>query len=210
MARYRESVCRLCRRESAKLYLKGERCYYDKCAVERRSYPPGEHGRRRRVKKLIGYGLQLREKQKVKRIYGILEKQFRLYFKKAERQRGITGENLLTLLERRLDNVVYRLNLATSRAQARQLVCHGHFQVDGRKVTIPSYLVSEGEEISVKEKSRKFQGIQEALELAKNRELPGWLELYPEEFKGKVARMPTREDIKFSVQEQLIVELYSK
>ena len=209
MARYRESVCRLCRRESAKLYLKGERCYTDKCAVERRNYPPGEHSRRRRVK-IIGYGLQLREKQRVKRIYGILEKQFRLYFKKAERQKGITGEKLLTLLERRLDNVVYRLNLATSRAQARQLVCHGHFQVDGQKVTIPSYLVSEGEVISVKEKSRKLQEVQEALELAVNREPPDWLEVYPEELKGKVARMPTREDIKFSVQEQLIVELYSK
>ena len=209
MARYRESVCRLCRRETSKLYLKGERCYIDKCAIERRSYPPGEHGRRRKGK-LLGYGLQLREKQKVKRIYGILEKQFRLYFKKAERRRGITGENLLTLLERRLDNVVYRLNFATSRAQARQLIRHGHFQVNGRKVTIPSYLVSEGEVISVNEKSRKLQAIQGALELAKNREVPGWLEVYSEELKGKIARMPIREDIKFPVQEQLIVELYSK
>lgn len=209
MARYRESVCRLCRREVSKLYLKGERCYTEKCAVDRRSYAPGEHGRRR-SRKLIGYGLQLREKQKVKRIYGILEKQFRLYFKKAERQRGITGENLLTLLERRLDNVVYRLNFANSRAQARQLVRHGHFQVNGRKVTIPSYLVSEGEVISAKEKSRKLQAIQGALELAKNREVPGWLEVYSEELKGKVARMPVREDITFPVQEQLIVELYSK
>jgi len=199
----------LCRRESTKLYLKGERCYTDKCTVERRSYPPGEHGRRRKGK-LSGYGVQLREKQKVKRIYGILEKQFRIYFKKAERQRGITGENLLTLLERRLDNVVYRLNFANSRAQARQLICHGHLQTNGRKVTIPSYLVSEGEEISVKGKSRKLQVIQEALELVKNREVPDWLEVYPEEFKGKIVRMPTREDIKFPVQEQLIVELYSK
>ncbi len=209
MARYRESVCRLCRRESTKLNLKGERCYTDKCAVERRSYPPGEHGRRRKGK-LIRYGLQLREKQKVKRIYGILEKQFRLYFKKAERQKGITGESLLILLERRLDNVVYRLNLATSRAQARQLIRHGHLQVDGRKVSIPSYLVSEGGVISVAEKSRKLQIIQEALELEKNREVPGWLEVVSDEFKGKVVRMPAREDITFPVQEQLIVELYSK
>lgn len=209
MARYRESVCRLCRRESTKLNLKGERCYTDKCAVERRSYPPGEHGRRRKGK-LIRYGLQLREKQKVKRIYGILEKQFRLYFKKAERQKGITGENLLILLERRLDNVVYRLNLATSRAQARQLIRHGHLQVDGRKVSIPSYLVSEGGLISVAEKSRKLQIIQEALQLEKNREVPGWLEVVPDEFKGQVVRMPAREDITFPVQEQLIVELYSK
>ncbi len=209
MARYRESVCRLCRRESTKLHLKGERCYTDNCAVERRSYPPGEHGRRRKGK-LIRYGLQLREKQKVKRIYGILENQFRLYFKKAERQKGITGENLLTMLERRLDNVVYRLNFASSRAQARQLVRHGHLQVDERKVSIPSFLVSEGGVISVAEKSRKLKIIQDALELAKNREVPGWLEIYPEEFKGKVIRMPTREDITFSVQEQLIVELYSK
>lgn len=209
MARYRESVCRLCRRESTKLHLKGERCYSDNCAVERRSYPPGEHGRRRKGK-LIRYGLQLREKQKVKRIYGILEKQFRLYFKKAERQKGITGENLLSMLERRLDNVVYRLNFASSRAQARQLVRHGHLQVDERKVSIPSFLVSEGGVISVAEKSRKLKIIQEALELEKSREVPGWLEIYPEEFKGKVVRMPTREDITFSVQEQLIVELYSK
>lgn len=209
MARYRESVCRLCRRESTKLHLKGERCYSDNCAVERRSYPPGEHGRRRKGK-LIRYGLQLREKQKVKRIYGVLEKQFRLYFKKAERQKGITGEKLLTMLERRLDNVVYRLNFASSRAQARQLVRHGHLQVDERKVSIPSFLVSEGGVISVAEKSRKLKIIQEALELTKSREVPGWLEIYPEEFKGKVVRMPTREDITFSVQEQLIVELYSK
>ncbi|MDH5405094.1 MAG: 30S ribosomal protein S4 [Candidatus Aminicenantes bacterium] len=209
MARYRESVCRLCRRESTKLHLKGERCYSDNCAVERRSYPPGEHGRRRKGK-LIRYGLQLREKQKVKRIYGVLEKQFRLYFKKAERQKGITGENLLTMLERRLDNVVYRLNFASSRAQARQLVRHGHLQVDERKVSIPSFLVSEGGVISVAEKSRKLKIIQDALELEKSREVPGWLEIYPEEFKGKVVRMPTREDITFSVQEQLIVELYSK
>ncbi|TKJ34897.1 30S ribosomal protein S4 [bacterium (candidate division B38) B3_B38] len=209
MARYRESVCRLCRRESAKLYLKGERCYADKCAIERRSYPPGEHGRRRKGK-IIRYGLQLREKQRVKRIYGVLEKQFRLYFKKAERQKGITGENLLTMLERRLDNVVYRLNFAASRAQARQLVRHGHLQVNGRKVSIASYLVSEGGVVSVAEKSRKLQVIQEALELEKNREVPGWLEVYTEEFKGQVIRMPTREDITFAVQEQLIVELYSK
>ena len=209
MARYRESVCRLCRRESTKLHLKGERCYADNCAVERRSYPPGEHGRRRK-RKLIRYGLQLRDKQKVKRIYGVLEKQFRLYFKKAERQKGITGENLLTMLERRLDNVVYRLNFASSRAQARQLVRHGHLQVDERKVSIPSFLVSEGGVISVAEKSRKLKIIQDALELEKSREVPGWLEIYPEEFKGKVVRMPTREDITFSVQEQLIVELYSK
>ncbi|MFB0517776.1 MAG: 30S ribosomal protein S4, partial [Acidobacteriota bacterium] len=194
---------------STKLHLKGERCYTDNCAVERRSYPPGEHGRRRKGK-LIRYGLQLREKQKVKRIYGVLEKQFRLYFKKAERQKGITGEKLLTMLERRLDNVVYRLNFASSRAQARQLVRHGHLQVDERKVSIPSFLVSEGGVISVAEKSRKLKIIQEALELTKNREVPGWLEIYPEEFKGKVVRMPTREDITFSVQEQLIVELYSK
>ncbi len=191
-----------------KLFLKGERCFQEKCAIEKRSYAPGQHGKRRI--KTIGYGLQLREKQKVKRVYGILEKQFRNYFKKAERIKGITGENLLSLLERRLDNVVHRLGFASSRTQARQLVNHGHISVNNRKVTIASFLVKIGDVISVKEKSRKNEAIQISLEGAKGRGVPVWLDLEADKFSGKVLAIPARQDISLPIQEQLIVELYSK
>lgn len=209
MARYRDAVCRLCRRESAKLYLKGERCYTEKCAIERRSYAPGEHGRRRRTRP-FGYGLQLREKQKVKSIYGMLEKQFRLYFQRAESKKGITGENLFIMLERRLDNVVFRIGFSSSRMQARQLVSHGHILVDGRKVNIPSYQVNEGQTISVKEKSRKNSFILQALEAARSRSIPEWIEADHDNFQGKIVRLPKRDDITIPVEEHMIVELYSK
>jgi len=209
VARYRGAVCRLCRREGTKLFLKGERCFSDKCALEKRPYPPGEHGRARRLR-IIGYGLQLREKQKVRRIYGVLERQFRIYFKKAERKRGITGENLLSLLERRLDNVVFRLGFASSRPQARQMVRHGHIEVNGKKVDIPSYLVKKGDTIAVREKSKKLEAITQAMQLTQNRPVPKWLEVDYDNLVGKVVEYPSREDIDFPVQEQLIVELYSK
>ena len=209
MARYRDALCRICRRESAKLYLKGERCYSEKCAVERRGYPPGEQGRRRKARP-FGYGLQLREKQKVKRIYGMMEKQFRLYFQRSEKKRGVTGENLLIMLERRLDNVVFHIGFSSSRRLARQLVFHGHILVDGQKVTIPSYQVSEGQTISVREKSRKIPLILQAIEAAKNRSIPQWIEVDYDNFQGKMVRLPKREDILLPIQEQMIVELYSK
>ncbi len=209
MARYSGATCRLCRREGMKLFLKGERCYTEKCAVERRNVPPGQHGRGRRAK-LAGYGLQLREKQKVKRMYGVLEHQFRRYFEAAERQRGVTGETLLQLLERRLDNVVYRLGLATSRPQARQLVRHGHVVVNGRKVDIPSYCVRAGDVIGVRPASAEQATIQHALEEVKGRGIPAWLEFDAERRAGRVAALPTRDQINLPVQEQLIVELYSK
>ena len=209
MARYTGPVCRLCRRERMKLFLKGDRCFKEKCAIERRGYPPGQHGNRR-GRRTLGYGLQLREKQKVKRIYGVLEKQFRNYFKEADRRRGITGENLLVLLEKRLDNVVYSLGFASSRAQARQLVRHGHVQVDGRKITIPSYQLREAQAVAIKEASRKNEFIRASVETARGRGVPDWLELDAENFQGKVQRDPTREDIKLPIQEQLIVELYSR
>jgi small subunit ribosomal protein S4 len=208
LARYTGPVCRLCRVEGTKLYLKGERCFTDKCAIERRNYAPGQHGQRR--SKRSDYGLQLREKQKVKRVYGVLEKQFRGYFKKAERQRGITGENLLILLERRLDNVVYRLGLCGSRAEARQLVCHGHVMVEGRRVDIPSFLVNKGQKLQVKEKSRKIKRFQESLKSSERRGIPKWLSMDAANFTGTIVDMPTREDISYEFQEQLIVELYSK
>jgi small subunit ribosomal protein S4 len=208
LARYTESVCRLCRREGMKLFLKGDRCFKDKCAIERRNYPPGQHGRRR--SKLLGYGIQLREKQKVKRIYGLLERPFRLTFQRAERRKGITGANLLQELERRLDNVVYSLGFAASRAQARQLVRHGHVTVSGRKVTIPSYRVSKGHVIAIKDKSRSNEQIKASVETARARGVPNWLDLSPETFSGTVLELPSREDIKLPIQEQLIVELYSK
>jgi len=208
MARYRESVCRLCRREGMKLFLKGERCFKDKCAIERRAYAPGQHGKRR--SKILGYGLQLREKQKVKRIYGVLENQFRLYFKHAEQMKGITGENLLSQLERRLDNVVFALGFAASRAQARQLVRHGHVHVNGRKVNVPSFLVAKGHIVAIREKSRTNPQVMTSVETAKGRGIPSWLELDQVAFKGTVLEIPKREDIKLPVQEQLIVELYSK
>jgi small subunit ribosomal protein S4 len=191
-----------------KLFLKGDRCYKDKCAIERRGYPPGQHGRRRT--KVTGYGTQLREKQKVKRMYGVLERQFRNYFKKAARTRGITGETLLQFLEQRLDNVVHRIGFAASRPQARQLVANGHIRVNGRKVDIPSCLVKQGDEISVREKSRKNEFIRLSIETAKGRGVPAWLELQAEGFKGRVLNLPTREDIVLPISEQLIVELYSK
>jgi small subunit ribosomal protein S4 len=191
-----------------KLFLKGDRCFKDKCAIERRNYPPGQHGRRR--SKLLGYGIQLREKQKVKRIYGLLERGFRLTFQRAERRKGITGANLLQELERRLDNVVYSLGFAASRAQARQLVRHGHVTVNGRKVTIPSFRVSKGNAVAIKEKSRTNEQIKASVETARARGVPGWLDLQPESFSGTVLELPSREEIKLPISEQLIVELYSK
>jgi small subunit ribosomal protein S4 len=191
-----------------KLFLKGDRCFKDKCAIEKRQYPPGQHGRRRI--KVQSYGVQLREKQKVKRIYGVLETQFRLYFRKAERARGITGEMLLQLLERRLDNVVFRLGFASSRPMARQLVAHGHIIVNGRKVTIPSFAVKAGDVIELKERSRKNEQIMASLATAPGRGIPAWLNLEAEQYKGTVNNMPTRQDIPLPVREQLIVELYSK
>ena len=208
MARYRASVCRLCRRENLKLFLKGERCYSDKCAIERRNYPPGQHGQARA--KFTSYGVQLREKQKVKRIYGMAEKQFRRFFEEAEKQKGITGNNLLLLLERRLDNMVYRLGFANSRMEARQLVRHRHFQVNGKVVDIPSYLVKVGDVIELREKSRKIAKIGEALEGVARRGVPSWLALEKEQFRGRVLGLPSREDLTMPMKEQLIVELYSK
>lgn len=209
MARYSEAACRLCRRENLKLFLKGDRCYTDKCAFERRSYPPGQHGQRR-GRKISDYGIQLREKQKVKRIYGVLEKQFRKYYTRADRQKGITGTNLLILLERRLDNIVYRMGFASSRNQARQLVRHNHFTVNGRKVNIPSYQVKIGEVIEVREKSRKSPFILEAMETVVRREMPSWLEVDVSNFHGIVKEFPNREELTMPINEQLIVELYSK
>ena len=209
MARYTGPVCRLCRRERMKLFLKGDRCFKEKCAIERRAYPPGQHGQRR-GRRPQGYGPQLREKQKVKRIYGVLEKQFRTYFKDAASSRGVTGENLLVTLERRLDSVVFNLGFASSRSQARQLVRHGHIQVDGRKTTIPSYQLRVGQDIVVREKSRKNDFIRASIESARGRGIPNWLDLDIDNFAGKVNALPTREDIKLPVEEQLIVELYSR
>ncbi|WP_416175657.1 30S ribosomal protein S4 [Clostridium sp.] len=206
MARYTQSVCRLCRREGLKLFLKGDRCYTDKCAVSRRAYAPGQHGQGR--KKISNYGLQLREKQKAKRIYGVLEGQFRKYYEKADRKRGITGENLLKLLEMRLDNVVFKLGYGQSRSEARQLVTHGHFLVNGKKVDIPSYEVSVDDVISICEKSRSSEKFKAFAENPKT--LPAWLEENVENFEGKVVREPSREDIDIPVNETLIVELYSK
>jgi small subunit ribosomal protein S4 len=208
MARYIGAVCRLCRREGMKLFLKGERCYTEKCAIEKRNLPPGQHGKLRKAK-LVGYGLQLREKQKVKRIYGVLENQFRRYFEVADRTRGITGETLLQLLERRLDNAIYRLGFATSRAQARQFVRHGHFLVNGKKVDIPSYSLKAGDVVAVRETSREDASILHAMEEVKGRGIPEWLNL-DAGMAGKIMSMPTREQINLPVQEQLIVELYSK
>jgi small subunit ribosomal protein S4 len=209
VARYSEAACRLCRRENLKLFLKGDRCYTDKCAFERRSYAPGQHGQRRGGK-ISDYGIQLREKQKVKRIYGVLEKQFRRYYSRADRQKGITGTNLLVLLERRLDNIVYRMGFASSRNQARQLVRHNHFTVNGRKVNIPSYQVKIGDAIEVREKSRKTPFILEAMETVVRREMPSWLEVEGSNYRGIVKEFPNREELTMPINEQLIVELYSK
>lgn len=208
MARYIGPVCRLCRREGEKLFLKGEKCF-TKCIIEKRPTVPGQHGRNRRAK-LQGFGLQLREKQKVKRIYGLLEKQFRLTFEKAEKSRGITGATLLIFLERRLDNILYRLGLASSRAQARQLIQHGHVRVNGKKVTIPSYSVSPGDVVGIKDGSVENVYIQQSVNTSRSRGVPVWLELDAEKPQGKVLSLPTREDLTMPVQENLIVELYSK
>jgi small subunit ribosomal protein S4 len=208
VARYTDSVCRLCRREGLKLFLKGERCYTDKCAIERRNYPPGEHGQGRM--RFSEYAVQLREKQKVKRMYGLLERQFRRYFEMAERSRGITGESLLQFLERRLDNMVYRMGFATSRAEARQLVRHGHFEVNGRRVNIPSFLLKPGHVITVRERSRSVARIQEALAQAERRGVPDWLEVQKDAFSARVKALPTRADLTMPINEKLVVELYSK
>ena len=208
MARYREAVCRLCRREGMELFLKGDRCFTDKCAIKRRGYPPGQHGQRR--PKHSDYGVQLREKQKAKRIYGLQERQFRNYFEKAERLKGKTGDNLLILLERRLDNVVYKLGFAVTRRESRQMVRHGHFSVAGRKVNIPSFLVRPGEQIEMREKSRKMVAVNEALDAVVRKGIPPWLELERGNFRGAVKAIPGRADIQEPIQEQLIVELYSK
>ena len=208
MARHTEAVCRLCRREGMKLFLKGDRCFKEKCAFERRGYAPGQHGRRR--SKIQGYGIQLREKQKVKRMYGVLEKQFRNYFAKAAQRKGITGTTLLQMLEQRADNVVYRLGFASSRAMARQLVAHGHISVNGRRMSIASALVKPGSVVSLREKSRKNEQVKICLDTAKGRGVPSWLELDADQFQGTVRQPPEREEITMPIQEQLIVELYSK
>ncbi|MBM7615275.1 30S ribosomal protein S4 [Alkaliphilus hydrothermalis] len=207
MARYTDAVCRLCRREGMKLYLKGDRCYSDKCAITKRNVPPGQHGQSR--KKLSNYGIQLREKQKAKRFYGVLETQFRKYFEMADKQQGITGDNLLRICETRLDNIVYRLGFGTSRAQARQSVVHGHFTVNGQKVDIPSYLVKVGDVIAVRDKSKsseKFKAIVENF----NGSVPNWLTVDMEKLEGKIVSLPSREDIDLPIAENLIVELYSR
>ncbi|MCP3954072.1 MAG: 30S ribosomal protein S4 [Desulfobacterales bacterium] len=209
MARYTGSVCRICRRENLKLFLKGDRCFSDKCAFDRRSYPPGDHGQRR-GRKVSDYGIQLREKQKVKRMYGLSEKQFRLFFKRADNQKGITGTNLLVMLERRLDSTVYRMGFVNSRTQGRHFVKHNHFLVNGKKVNIPSYLTKAGDVIEVREKSRKVKAIEDALDAVVRRGLPQWLELDKDNFKASIKASPVREDITMPIEEQLIVELYSK
>ena len=209
MARYIGPVCRLCRRKDMKLFLKGDRCYTDKCGYERRAYAPGQHGQNRR-RKASDYGEQLREKQKVKRIYGIAERQFRGYYFRASRMKGVTGENLLILLERRLDNIVYRLGFASDHAEARQLVRHGHFQVNGTHVNIPSYLVRVNDVITVREKSKKIVRLSDSLAAVDRRGVPQWLELDKDNFRGKIKSFPAREDFTMPIREQLIVELYSK
>lgn len=208
MARYRGSVCRLCRRENMKLFLKGDRCYSDKCGFDRRGYPPGQHGQRRG--KYSDYGVQLREKQKVRRIYGVSEKQFRLMFAKADRQKGVTGTNLLSNLERRLDNVVYRMGFVNSRTQGRHFVKHNHFLVNGIKVNIPSYQVKQDDVIEVREKSKKVQIIEDSLNAVVRRGVPQWMTLDKDNKKGTISGLPARDDITLPINEQLIVELYSK
>lgn len=208
MARYKDEQCRICRKEGQKLFLKGSRCYSDKCSIARRNYAPGEHGQKR--KKLSEYGTQLREKQKTKSFYGVSEKQFRKYFKMASNKKGITGDNLLQILETRLDNVVYKLGYASSRPQARQLVNHGHFTVNGHKVDIPSYLVKTGDVIAIKENKKDTAILKENLEINASRPVQDWLEKDVDHLSGKIIKMPTREDVDIVVEEHLIVELYSK
>ena len=209
MARYTDSSCRLCRREGLKLFLKGDRCYSEKCAFERRGYAPGDHGQSHK-KQTSDYGTQLREKQKLKRMYGLLEKQFHGYFERADRQKGITGTNLLVLLERRLDNMIFRLGFANSRVEARQLISHGHFLVNNKAVNIPSYLLKVGDQVTVKEGSRKINRILEAMETVARRGVPHWLGLDKDNFVATIKMLPVREDLTMPVQEQLVVELYSK
>ena len=210
MARYRGPVCRLCRREGMKLFLKGERCHSEKCAIEKRNFVPGQHGKDRKAK-IVGYGLQLREKQKTKRIYGLLETQFRNNFEKAAHMKGITGDNLLGLLERRLDSVIYRMGLATSRAQARQIVRHGHVQVNGRKVNIPSFTVRPGEEISIRESSKNNATILGARDATAHAPSPSWMDVDRDNLKGRISGLPRRDElVQIPINEQLIVELYSK
>lgn len=209
MARYTDSSCRLCRREGLKLFLKGDRCYSEKCAFERRGYAPGQHGQSHK-KQASDYGVQLREKQKLKRMYRLLEKQFRGYFEKADQLKGITGTNLLVLLERRMDNMVYRMGFSNSRDEARQLVTHGHFLVNSKPVNIPSYLLKAGDVVTVKEGSRTITRIQEAMETVTRRGVPQWLAMDKDNFNATIKMMPVREDLTMPVQEQLVVELYSK
>ena len=209
MARYKDAVCRLCRREGMKLFLKGSKCFTDKCPIEKRNFAPGQHGKDRKAK-IVGYGLQLREKQKAKRIYFTQEKQFRNYFERAARTKGVTGEMLLQQLERRLDNVVYRLGFAVARRQARQLVRHGHVSVNGRKVDIPSFQVNVGDEVAVRETSNKLVILEIAKDFASHQPPPAWLEVDRDGYKGRVLSLPTRSDINLPINEQLIVELYSK
>lgn len=209
MARYKDAVCRLCRREGMKLFLKGAKCFTDKCPVEKRNFAPGQHGKDRKAK-IVGYGLQLREKQKAKRIYFTQEGQFRNYFEKAARAKGVTGEMLLQQLERRLDNIVFRMGFAVARRQARQLVRHGHVAVNGRKVDIPSYQINAGDEVTIRERSLKLSILEVAKDFASHQPVPGWLEIDRDNYKGRVLALPRREDINLPVNEQLIVELYSK
>ncbi|MDD4188862.1 MAG: 30S ribosomal protein S4 [Eubacteriales bacterium] len=208
MARYTEAACKLCRREGEKLFLKGDRCYTDKCAISKRAYAPGQHGQRR--KKLSEYGIQLREKQKARRFYGILERQFRKYFEMAANRKGVTGVNLLQILESRFDNVVYRLGFAPSRAQSRQLVNHGHFNINGQKVDIVSYLLKPGDVVTIDETSKKLARFKNFAESLQSRPVPEWLSLDTDNIIGKVVRLPSREEIDLPIQEHLIIELYSK
>jgi len=209
LARYTDSSCRLCRREGLKLFSKGDRFYSEKCSFERRDYVPGDHGQAHK-KQRSDYGVQLREKQKLKRMYGLLEKQFRGYFEKADKQKGITGTNLLVLLERRMDNMIFRMGFANSRIEARQLISHGHFLINGKPFNIPSYLLKAGDEVCVKEGSRKITRIMGAIEMVARRGVPHWLELDKDNFKASIKMLPVREDLTMPVQEQLVVELYSK
>jgi small subunit ribosomal protein S4 len=209
LSRYTGAVCRQCRREGLKLFLKGDRCYSDKCSFERRSYPPGQHGQAR-VRKVSDYAIQLREKQKVRRMYGMLEDQFERYFQASEQAKGITGENLLVRLERRLDNVVFRFGFANSRNQARQVVKHNHVLVNGKKVNIPSYLVKVGDQVSIREKSRAMETVNDSLESVARRGMPSWIELDAASYLGTVKALPNREEITMPIQENLVVELYSK
>ncbi len=208
MSRYRGADCRLCRVEKVKLFLKGSKCLSEKCSVERRPYPPGEHGRARR--RILGYGIQLREKQRLKRYYGMTERQFRIFFQRAERKKGITGENLLIMLERRLDNVVFLIGFSHSKDHARQLITHGHYQVNDRKVNIPSFVVDKGDVVSFREKSTKNEELKALIESNKNKTVPGWIEVDVEKMEAKILSFPTREDITLPVEEHLVVELFSK